>query len=39
MDPPIKQGQTRYQFLTLLFSNDDDETIELPFSEWVLVYF
>jgi structure-specific recognition protein 1 len=34
LDPPIKQGQTRYHFLTFLFQQDEDETtIELPFSE------
>lgn len=33
LDPPIKQGQTRYHFLTFLFSADEDMSIELPFSE------
>ncbi|KAI4545357.1 hypothetical protein MG293_005623 [Ovis ammon polii] len=39
-DPPIKQGQTRYHFLILLFSKDEDislmlnmnrEEVEKPF--------
>ncbi len=33
LDPPIKQGQTRYFFLVLIFKIDDEEEIELPFSE------
>lgn len=33
LDPPIKQGQTRYHFLVLLFGNEEDTSIELPFSE------
>lgn len=33
LDPPIKQGQTRYHFLTLLFTQDETTEIELPFSE------
>ncbi|KAJ1532076.1 hypothetical protein ONE63_000705 [Megalurothrips usitatus] len=34
LDPPIKQGQTRYHFLTFLFSTDEPSlSIELPFSE------
>jgi structure-specific recognition protein 1 len=34
LDPPIKQGQTRYHYLVCLFSHDEEETsIELPFSE------
>ncbi|XP_065226212.1 FACT complex subunit Ssrp1 [Planococcus citri] len=33
LDPPIKQGQTRYHYLVLLFNQDDDISIELPFSE------
>lgn len=34
LDPPIKQGQTRYHFLVFLFPQEDDEiTIELPYSE------
>ncbi|XP_052244926.1 FACT complex subunit SSRP1-like isoform X2 [Dreissena polymorpha] len=28
LDPPIKQGQTRYHFLILLFSKDDEMTLE-----------
>ncbi|XP_058803231.1 FACT complex subunit Ssrp1 [Phymastichus coffea] len=33
LDPPIKQGQTRYQFLVLLFSNEEETSLELPFTE------
>ncbi|KAK3884833.1 hypothetical protein Pcinc_010918 [Petrolisthes cinctipes] len=33
LDPPIKQGQTRYPYLILLFSGDDSDAIELPLSE------
>ncbi|CAG9824663.1 unnamed protein product, partial [Phaedon cochleariae] len=33
LDPPIKQGQTRYHFLVLLFNREDETSIELPFSE------
>ncbi|XP_017879490.1 FACT complex subunit Ssrp1 [Ceratina calcarata] len=33
LDPPIKQGQTRYHYLVLLFSAEEETSIELPFSE------
>ncbi|KAK7083251.1 FACT complex subunit ssrp1 [Halocaridina rubra] len=33
LDPPIKQGQTRYPYLILLFASDDEDSIELPLSE------
>ncbi|KAM4636764.1 FACT complex subunit SSRP1 [Discoglossus pictus] len=33
LDPPIKQGQTRYHFLILLFSKDEDITLTLNMSE------
>lgn len=33
LDPPIKQGQTRYHFLVCLFANDEETSVELPFSE------
>lgn len=33
MDPPIRQGQTRYPFLVLLFTKDEDKSIELAMSE------
>ncbi|KAK5644541.1 hypothetical protein RI129_005841 [Pyrocoelia pectoralis] len=33
LDPPIKQGQTRYHFLVLLFGADERTSIELPFTE------
>ncbi|XP_043255610.1 FACT complex subunit Ssrp1 isoform X2 [Colletes gigas] len=33
LDPPIKQGQTRYHYLVLLFSQEEETSIELPFSE------
>ncbi|XP_065155336.1 FACT complex subunit Ssrp1 [Atheta coriaria] len=33
LDPPIKQGQTRYHFLVLLFGQDEEATVELPFTD------
>ncbi|XP_027010525.1 FACT complex subunit SSRP1a isoform X1 [Tachysurus fulvidraco] len=33
LDPPIKQGQTRYHFLILLFSKDEDVNLTLSMSE------
>lgn len=33
LDPPIKQGQTRYHYLTLLFNQDETTELELPFSK------
>ena len=33
LDPPIKQGQTRYPFLIVLFQKDDETTLELTLSE------
>lgn len=33
LDPPIKQGQTRYHFLVLLFGVEEETSIELPLSE------
>lgn len=33
LDPPIVQGQTRYQFLQLLFLLEDEETITLDMDE------
>ncbi|XP_040176816.1 FACT complex subunit SSRP1 isoform X2 [Rana temporaria] len=33
LDPPIKQGQTRYHFLILLFSKDEDINLTLNMSE------
>lgn len=38
LDPPIKQGQTRYHFLVLLFGKEDETSIELPFTEYGLFY-
>lgn len=35
LDPPIKQGQTRYHYLVFLFGQEEDITIELPFTEYV----
>lgn len=32
LDPPIKQGQTRYHYLVLLFNQEEETSIELPFS-------
>ncbi len=33
LDPPIKQGQTRYHYLVLLFTMEEETSIELPFTE------
>ncbi len=33
LDPPIKQGQTRYPFLILLFNKDEETTLELGLKE------
>lgn len=33
LDPPIKQGQTRYPYLVFQFNNDDETNIELPFTD------
>ena len=33
VDPPVKQGQTRYHYLVFNFKDEDEEEIELPFSE------
>ncbi|XP_050407825.1 FACT complex subunit SSRP1 [Patella vulgata] len=33
LDPPIKQGQTRYHFLILLFNKEDEMTVELGMTE------
>ncbi|GAB6029829.1 hypothetical protein CHUAL_005538 [Chamberlinius hualienensis] len=33
VDPPIKQGQTRYHFLILLFTNEEETSLELGLSE------
>lgn len=33
LDPPIKQGQTRYHFLILLFNKEDEISLELGLSE------
>lgn len=34
MDPPIKQGQTRYHFLILEFSKDEEIELELGLTEY-----
>ncbi|XP_049779328.1 FACT complex subunit Ssrp1 isoform X2 [Schistocerca cancellata] len=33
LDPPIKQGQTRYHYLVFQFGQEEDITVELPISE------
>ncbi|CAH1714675.1 FACT complex subunit Ssrp1 [Aphis gossypii] len=33
LDPPIKQGQTRYHYLVLLFNMEEETSIELPFTD------
>jgi len=33
LDPPIKQGQTRYHYLVFLFGQEEEVSIELPLKE------
>jgi len=33
LDPPIKQGQTRYPYLVFLFATEEKCSVELPFTE------
>jgi len=33
LDPPIKQGQTRYQFLILLFNKEEEITLDVTLSD------
>lgn len=33
LDPPIKHGQTRYQYIIVLFNNDENVSIDLSVSE------
>lgn len=33
LDPPLRQGQTRYPFLVMQFKRDDDNTIDLNLTE------
>ena len=33
MDPPIKQGNTRYPFLIFLFNTDEEINVDLNVSE------
>ncbi len=33
VDPPIKQGQTRYHYLVFNFKPEEEEEIELPFTD------
>ena len=35
LDPPIRQGQTRYPFLVMLFSRDEEVDVELNIDEFV----
>ena len=35
LDPPIRQGQTRYHFLIFLFSKEVEMTLEMSMSELV----
>jgi hypothetical protein len=36
LDPPIRQGQTRYPYLVMLFTRDDEAEIELKIDEFVI---
>jgi structure-specific recognition protein 1 len=33
VDPPMKQGQTRYHYLVLIFKEEEEIELELPFTE------
>ncbi len=33
VDPPVKQGQTRYHYLVFNFKQEDEEEVELPFTD------
>jgi structure-specific recognition protein 1 len=33
IDPPLKQGQTRYHYLVFNFKQEEEEEIELPFTD------
>lgn len=33
LDPPIKQGQTRYPYIIILFNNDENVSVELNITE------
>lgn len=35
LSTPIRQGQTRYQFLVMQFSKEEEMTAELNMSEYV----
>ncbi len=35
LDPPVKQGQTCYHFLIILFSKDEELSLALNMSKWV----
>jgi len=39
LDIPIRQGQTRYQYLVMQFSREEEITAELNMSELVFLYF
>lgn len=36
LDPPLRQGQTRYPFLVMQFKKDEEVTIELNMTKYVL---
>ncbi|KAF8333409.1 uncharacterized protein EI90DRAFT_2916773, partial [Cantharellus anzutake] len=38
LDPPMRQGQTRYPFFVLQFSRDDEIEMELQMDEYVFAY-
>ena len=38
INPPIRQGQTRYPFLVLEFSKDEEIEVELGLTEYVMVF-
>ena len=39
LDIPIRQGQTRYQYLVMQFSREEEITAELNMSEFVFLDF
>ena len=37
LDPPLRQGQTRYPFLVMQFKRDEEVTIDLNMTEYVSI--
>jgi structure-specific recognition protein 1 len=39
LDPPLRQGQTRYPFLVMQLKLDEEISIELNMTEYVLLFY